>query len=119
MLRGNKTDTEVRFELLTWGAALLAFAAMWVVFRQNLPGLMAFIPGLILLGAAIFQDMQTDWHAGWLSYGLAIVMVATGLASIINTLFGEAVRINWFIVVLVELGAVLVAKALYDPSVGR
>lgn len=118
MLRGKKQEDEVRFELLTWGAALLAAAAIRVVFPKDslLEPLVLFIPGLILLGAAIFQDMQPDWKAGWPTYTLAILIVATGLTGVINNLRTEPVNINWFIIVVVELGAVLVAKALYDPN---
>ncbi len=119
MLRGRKSDTELRFELLTWGAILLAVVIIYVIF-QSLEGLviplMLFFPGLILLGSAIYQDMQMEWRAGWLSYVLAILVVATGLAGIINALFGETLQIPWPIIAVAELGAVLIAKALYDPN---
>lgn len=116
MLSGRKSEAEVRFELFTWGAILVAAAIMYVLFAKILPGLMLFIPGLILLGSAIFQDMQPDWHAGWLTYVMSILMVATGLAGIVNTLMGEAVSLNWIVIAVVELGAVLIAKAVYDPT---
>jgi hypothetical protein len=116
MLRGNKSEAELRFELFTWGGILLAAAVVYVLFIDTLPGLMLFIPGLIMLGSAIFQDMQPDWRAGWLTYVLAMVLVATGLAGIINTVLGEVVKLNWLVIAIVELGAVLIAKAVYDPT---
>ncbi|HEC22911.1 MAG TPA: hypothetical protein ENI95_08340 [Chloroflexi bacterium] len=119
MLRGRKSESEVRFELLTWGAALIAAAVMYVLFRDFLPSMMLFIPGLILLGSAIFQDMQPDWRTGWVTYALSILMVAIGLAGIVNSLMGEVVKVSWVVIAVVALGAVLIAKALYDPSVGR
>jgi hypothetical protein len=36
MLRGRKTDAELRFELLTWGAVLISGAILYVVFRDTL-----------------------------------------------------------------------------------
>jgi hypothetical protein len=116
MLRGNKSDAEIRFELLTWGAVLVTAAALYVVFNTTLPSLMLFIPGLILLGSALYQDLQMGWKAGWLIYALAILAVATGLAGIVNSLLGEALKLPWLIVATVELGAILIAKALYDPN---
>jgi len=116
MLRGHKSEAELRFELLTWGIVLLAAAAIYILFRETLPSLMLFIPGLILLGSAIYQDMQPDWHAGWPIYALSIVVVATGLAGIIERLLGGSVELPWLIIAIVELGAVLVVKALYDPT---
>lgn len=116
MLRGRKTDAELRFELLTWGAVLILGAVLYVVFRDTLPSLMLFIPGLILLGSALFQDIQMGWKAGWLIYVLAILAVATGLAGIINTLLRPGNELPWLVVAIVELGAILVAKALYDPN---
>lgn len=116
MLRGSKTEGELRFELFTWGLILLTGAIIYVTVFPTLPGLILFIPGLILLGAAIFQDMQPDWHVGWLTYLLAIIIVATGLAWVVNSLLGAAVNIPWLIIAVVELGAILIAKALYDPT---
>jgi len=117
MLKGNKSDSETRFELLIIGLVLVTAAALYVVFRRTLPSLILFIPGLILLGGTIFQDMQPDWKAGWLTYLLAIVIVATGLAGLVNSLLKTGVNLPWLIIAIVELGAVLIAKALYDPSV--
>ena len=117
MLKGNKTEGETRFELLIMGLVLVAAAALYVLFHKTLPSLILFIPGLILLGGAIFQDMQPDWKAGWITYLLAILIVATGLAGIVNSLLNTGVKLPWLIVAIVELGAVLIAKALYDPSV--
>lgn len=119
MLYGRKPEEEVRFELLTWGAVLIVAAIMYVLFRTTLPSLMLFIPGLILLGSAIFQDLQPDWRAGWPTYLLAILAVGIGLAGVVNTLLGEVVKLPpalWLIITATELGAVLIAKALYDPS---
>lgn len=116
MLRGQKPESELRFELFTWGLVLITAAILYITLFPVLPSLMLFIPGLILLGSAIFQDMQPDWHAGWFTYVLAIMVVATGLAGIINTLLGEVIRLPWLVIAVVELGAVLVAKALYDPN---
>ncbi|GAB4470895.1 MAG: hypothetical protein Kow00124_07470 [Anaerolineae bacterium] len=119
MAGGGKSELEFRVELLTWGAALLGGAAMWVAFSDVLPSLVLFIPGLILLGSAIFQDMQPDWSVSWFTYFLAILVVALGLAGIINTLLGEVVKLNWLVLAIAVLGAVLIAKALYDQSVRR
>jgi ABC-type uncharacterized transport system permease subunit len=119
MLRGNKSNDELRFELLTLGIILLSAAVCWVIFRQILPSMTLFVPGLIMLGAAIFQDLQPDWRAGWPTYALAVVLVSTGLAGVVNTFLGEAVKLNWVVITIVELGAILVAKALYDPSLGH
>jgi hypothetical protein len=116
MLRGNKSQDELRFEILTWGLILVSAAVCWAVFRAFLPSMIIFVPGLILLGSAIFQDMQPDWQAGWFTYVLAALVVATGLAGIINSLLGEIVRVPWLIIAIMELGAVLIAKALYDPK---
>lgn len=116
MLQGNKSTGEVRFEFLLLGIMLVVAAVLYVILPENLHSLMLFIPGLILLGSAIYQDMQPDWKAGWLTYALAILMVATGLAGVVNALFGNAIRLNWVVVAVVELGAILIAKALYDPS---
>lgn len=115
MLRGNKPEVETRFELLTIGLALITGVLCWVVYRESLPSLIIFVPGLILFGAALFQDLQPDWEAGWLSYTIAILLVAFGLAGIINTLLGEIVPVPWLIVALVLFGIVFVVKALYDP----
>ena len=116
MLQGNKSTGELRFELLILGTVLVVAAVLYVVLPKDLRSLMLFLPGLILLGAAIYQDMQTDWQAGWLTYALAILMVATGLAGVVNKLLGNAVQLNWVVIAVVELGAILIAKALYDPT---
>ena len=65
MLHGNKSTGELRFELLVLGTILIVAAVLYVVLPNDLRSLMLFLPGLILLGAAIYQDMQTDWRAGW------------------------------------------------------
>ncbi len=114
MLRGTKTEAEIRFELFTGGAILVCAAIMYVAFADTLPGLMLFFPGLIMLGSALFQDMQTDWKSGWLSYAVAILLVATGLAGIIKGVL--AINLNWGIITIVELGMVLIVKAIYDPN---
>jgi hypothetical protein len=119
MLRGNKPESEVRFELFAWGAVLVIAAVIYVAIYRVFPPfrpLILFIPGLILLGATIFQDMQPDWHAGWPSYALSILVVATGLAGLFNSLLGPALKLPWLIVAVVELGAILIVKALYDPT---
>jgi hypothetical protein len=116
MLQGHKSTGELRFEFLLLGIVLVVAAVLYVILPDDLRSLMLFIPGLILLGSAIYQDMQPDWKAGWLMYVLAILMVATGLAGLVNTLMGGTVRLNWLVVAIVELGAILIAKALYDPT---
>lgn len=116
MLRGNKSTGEIRFEILILGVVLVTAAILYVIFSTTLPALMLFIPGLILLGGAIYQDMQPDWKSGWLIYALAIILVATGLAGVVNTLLGEVIKLNWIVIAVVELGAILIAKALYDPN---
>ena len=116
MLRGTKSSGEVRFELVLTGAILLTAAVIYVVAFKSLPGLMLFLPGLILLGGAIYQDMQPGWKAGWLTYVLAVILVATGLAWIVNTVLAEFIHLDWFIIAAVELGVLLILKALYDPT---
>ena len=121
MLRGRKSSGEIRFEWMILGVILVALAIIYVIFNnpamQNLMiPIMLFFPGLILLGSAIYQDMQPDWKAGWLAYAMAILLVATGLAGIVDALMADIFDLPWFIVAAVELGAVLIAKALYDPS---
>jgi hypothetical protein len=115
MLRGNKSSGEIRFEMIVIGSVLVVAAMLYVGFSA-LPGLMLFFPGLILLGGAIYQDMQPDWKAGWLTYVLAILLVATGLASLVDSLLGNALKLNWVIIAIVELGVILIVKALYDPN---
>jgi hypothetical protein len=119
MFKGNKSEAELRFELLIWGIILMTAAVIYVTLSNVLPALILFIPGLILLGATIFQDMQPDWTAGWFAYLLSIIVVATGLVGVINTLLGDVVSMPkgmWLVIAIVELGAVFVAKALYDPN---
>jgi hypothetical protein len=118
MLRGNKTSGEIRFELLTWGAVLLTGALMYIVFNTHpiFASMILFIPGLILLGSTLYQDIQLGWKAGWLNYALAILAVATGLGGVINGVLGGSQNIPWLIIAIAELGAILIAKALYDPN---
>jgi hypothetical protein len=117
MLRGSSKSTgEVRFELVVTGSVLVTAALLYLVAYQWMPGLMLFFPGLIMLGGAIYQDMQPEWKAGWLTYVIAILLVSTGLASIINTLFNNVFEVNWLIIAIVELGLLLILKALYDPT---
>ena len=119
MLRGTKPEAEVRFELLTWGIALIVLAVLYVLFWKSVPmlrPLLLFLPGLILLGGAIYQDMQPEWRVGWPYYALAILVVATGLAGLINGMMGNLVNVPWWIVIIVELGAIFIVKALYDPT---
>lgn len=116
MLRGTKPEGELRFELFTWGLILITAAIIYLTVYPTLPGLILFIPGLILLGATLFQDMQPDWHVGWLTYVLAILVVATGLAWVTNTLLGSNGAVPWLIIAVLELGAVLIVKAVYDPN---
>lgn len=116
MLRGTKSSGEVRFELVLTGAILLTAAVVYVVAFSWLPGLMLFLPGLMLLGGAIYQDMQPGWKAGWLTYLIAVILVATGLAWIVNTVLKGVINLNWIVVAAVELGVLLILKALYDPT---
>jgi uncharacterized membrane protein required for colicin V production len=119
MLNNPNGSPELRFELFTWGIVLIATAVLYVLFRNTLPELMLFIPGLVLLGSAIYQDMQMNWRVSWFTYLLAILVVATGLGGIVNRLLGSLFGLPphlWLIIALVELGAVLISKALYDPN---
>lgn len=116
MLRGNKSTGEIRFELLTWGSMLLTGSVMYIIFKGTpLISTILFLPGLVLLGSTLFQDFQMGWKAGWLNYVMAILAVATGLAGIVNGLVG-GVNLPWVVIALVELGAILIVKALYDPN---
>ncbi len=116
MLRGDKPEAELRFELFTWGLVLITAAIIYLTLFPILPSLILFIPGLILLGSAIFQDLQPGWRVSWLTYLLAVIVVATGLAGIVNTLLGEMVKLPWLIVAVVQFGLVLIIKAIYDPT---
>jgi hypothetical protein len=116
MLRGKKSSGEIRFELITWGAILITGAIMYVMFRgTSLESLILFIPGLVLLGSTLYQDIQLGWKAGWLGYALSVLAVAVGLAGVINGVMGGP-AVPWLIVALVIMGAILIAKALYDPN---
>ncbi|MGF1503633.1 MAG: hypothetical protein ACFB51_00605 [Anaerolineae bacterium] len=123
MLGTNKSGQEKRFELLITGIFLITAAGTFaVVWRGPLRGLLLFLPGLVLLGGAIFQDLQPGWHAGAFTYILATLLVGTGLAAIFYTVLGDVIFVPgwlWVVVTIAELGAVLVAKALYDPTLGR
>lgn len=119
MFKKNKSEAETRFELVTWGMILLAAAVCYVVFRHTLPSLMLFFPGLVLMGSALFQDMQPDWHAGWPTYIVSGLAVALGLAGLVNQLLGGFVEfppLLWLVFVAVELGMLFIIKALYDPT---
>lgn len=119
MFKGNKPEAEARFELVTWGVILLVAAVCYVLFRQILPPLMLFFPGLVLMGSALFQDMQPDWHAGWPTYIVSGLAVAIGLAGTLTQLLGENISFPpfmWLVITAVELGALFVIKALYDPT---
>lgn len=119
MLGRKKPNSEVRVELMTWGVILIVVSVIYVLFRHLgslAVSMMLFFPGLILLGPAIVQDIRVGWGSSWFTYLLAILLIATGLAGLINHLMGDVLRIPWFIIALFELGAVLVAKALYDPD---
>lgn len=116
MFGRNKPEAEVRFELLTWGLLLITAALIYVTIYDALPSMILFIPGLILLGATIFQDMQPDWHAGWLGYIVAVLVVATGLVGIVNQTMGWAIKLPWLVIAAIEMGAVLLIKAIYDPT---
>jgi len=119
MLRGSnysKSPGETRFELVITGSVLLTAAVLFVTTYSYMPGFMLFFPGLILLGGAIYQSIQPGWKAGWLTYLVAVLLVATGLASIVNRLLGEVIHLQWYIVAVVEMGILLILKALYDPN---
>ncbi len=117
MLQGNKSAGEIRFELVTLGAMLVVGALLYVALPSNLHSLVIFFPGLILLGSAIYQDLQPGWKAGWLTYVVAILAVAVGITGLINDLFQGPVKGNlWLIISLAMLGVILIFKALYDPS---
>jgi hypothetical protein len=123
MLNNNKSETEKRFELFISGLLLMTAAVCFILFWEtSLRGMLLFMPGLILLGSAIFQDMQPGWFAGMVTYIFAALLVGTGLALLINALLGDVVPVPgwlWIMITIVELGAVMVAKALYDPTLGR
>lgn len=118
MLRGSKSPNEVRFELVVMGLMLVVGALLFVVFQGNdqLQPLIVFFPGLILLGGAIYQTITPDWKAGWITYVIAIVMVALGLAGLINNMLVGTVHVDWWIIAIVALGVVLIFKALYAPN---
>jgi len=118
MLRGAKSSNEVRFELVVTGLQLVVGAVLYVVLQGNaqLQPLIVFFPGLIMLGGAIYQTITPDWRAGWVTYVIAILMVAISLAGLINNVMGEVIHIDWWIIAIASLGIILIFKALYDPS---
>jgi hypothetical protein len=116
MRRGRKSDAEVRFELLTWGAILVSGSLLFYFFYPTMPSLIILIPGIILCASTIYQDLQFDWKVTWLDYTVGGVAVATGLAGLLNTLFGDRFHLNWLVITILELGGILIIKALYDPS---
>lgn len=118
MLRGVKSPGETRFELVTTGVVLIVGAVLYVATTSTptLQPLILFFPGLILLGSAVFQTITPDWRAGWLTYVIAILLMAIGLAGLINGIMGEVIKIQWWIIAIVALGVVLIFKALYAPN---
>lgn len=115
----NKSDAETRFELVTWGVILVTAAVCYVLFRHTMPSLMLFFPGLVLMGSALFQDMQADWRAGWPTYIVSGLAVAVGLAGLVTQLLGSRFQLPpllWVVFTAVELGVLFVVKALYDPT---
>lgn len=121
MLRGRKPQEETRHELIIWGLVLIVGAILFLTTYEQFPSLMLFIPGLILLGSAIFQDLQAEWSVGWFSYGSSILMVALGLGGIINTLLAPegSTLIPWWIIAVVLFGSVLIVKSVFDPTPTR
>ncbi|NDJ51769.1 MAG: hypothetical protein GYB68_01640 [Chloroflexi bacterium] len=114
----RKQDAEVRFELLTWGAILIIGALLFLAFRNStLFPIIFFVPGLILLASAVYQDLQDDWTTGWPTYLGAMLLVATGFAGVVTaTSTGASFTIIWLVVIVIEIGLVLIIKALFDPS---
>ncbi len=109
-----KSDEEKRWELLTWGVVLIAIAVLYAIMGR-FSYLMLLVAGTVLLLSAVYQDMREGWTVSWLTYALAILILGTGVAGVVNELAGDVVRIQWWVVVLVELGAVFIVKAFYDP----
>ena len=120
MLRGGtkKSGNEIRFELVVLGVMLVVGAICFVAFQSApaLQPLVVFFPGLILLGGCVYQTVTPGWKAGWITYVIAILLLAIGLAGLINAQLGDIVRVDWWIIAIVSLGVVLIFKALYDPN---
>ena len=115
LLRENpKSDEEKRWEWLTWGVVLISVAVIYAI-TLSFNYLMLLVAGMILLLSAVYQDMREGWTVSWLTYALAIVVLGTGVAGVVNDLAGGVVNIPWWVVVLVELGAIFIVKAFYDP----
>lgn len=116
-MKNPKTEEEKRFELATWGTALVLFALVWILFADTLPGLMMFMPGIVILGSALYQDIQKTWSSNLISYLTGILMTAVGLTSLVSTFMGDIIQLNWVIVSIAIMGAALVIKAFRDMSV--
>jgi FtsH-binding integral membrane protein len=115
LLRGSpKSDEEKRWELLTWGVILISVAVIYAI-AGRFNYLMLLVAGVILLLSTVYQDMREGWTVSWLTYALAILILGTGVAGVVNELAGGVVQIQWWVIVLVELGAVFIVKAFYDP----
>lgn len=114
-LRGSpKSDEEKRWELLTWGVVFVSVAIIYAIAR-GFNYWMLVVSGAVLLGSAVFQDVQRGWTVSWLTYALGILVLGTGVAGVVNELLGGLVQVQWWVVVLMELGAVFIVKAFYDP----
>lgn len=109
-----KSQEEKRWELLTWGIVLICVAVIYAI-MQRFSYFMLLVAGTTLLLSTVYQDMREGWRVSWLTYALAIVILGTGVAGVVNELTGDIVQIKWWVVVLVELGAVFIVKAFYDP----
>jgi hypothetical protein len=121
--KGSKRPFEFRVEWLMWGAALVTFAAGYMV-RDTVPGLLWFGPGLILLWGAFFQDLlppEVGLSVSWPVYVLATIMTGWGIGRLYNGLLfqNSAEKLPWWIVSIAIGGLILIIKALWDLSVGR
>lgn len=112
-----KSESEKRFELAAWGLGLVLFAIAWIFFDKSLPGLMAFLPGVIILGSALYQDVQEGWSASPMTYFIGIVMTAVGITSLISTFLGDVIHLNWVVVSIALMGSGLLIKAFKDLSI--
>lgn len=111
-----RSENEKRFELAAWGLALLLFAVAWIFFDKTLPGLMTFLPGVIIVGSALYQDIQEGWSASPVTYFMGIIMTAVGITSLISSFLGDVIHLNWVVVSIAIMGTGLLIKAFKDLS---
>ena len=75
-------------------------------------------PSTLAQLGALLAAMLLMGLIGWLLYALGVRPFAgrPGMAWVMNSLVGTQMRLPWLVIAAIELGLVLIVKALYDPS---